>query len=339
MEEKYIIGLPKAELHLHIEGTLEPELMFELAQKNQVSIDYVSVEQVRKAYLFDDLDSFLKLYYQGMAVLREESDYYALTWQYLQKCNDENIVYSEIFFDPQAHLSRGVEFHTVLNGIYQATQDAKAKLGVECRIIVSILRDQDVTGAHKVLDLALQHRDKIIGLGLDSSEKGNPPSKFESVYQRAKLAGLHLVAHAGEEGDWRYVKDALDSLQVERIDHGNRSLENKELVNRLIKEAIPLTLCPLSNLKLKVVKSLKDHPVKKMLDMGLKVTVNSDDPAYFGGYLTDNLQAIAKALPLSQQDFVVLVKNAFSAAFLNKNQKQYYLDLVDEYHTQSTNNV
>lgn len=323
--------MPKAELHLHIEGTLEPALMFELAQKNRISIDYKSVEEVKQAYQFDDLDSFLKLYYQGMAVLQEQTDFYKLTWQYLKKCADENILYSEIFFDPQAHLSRGIEFQTVLSGIYDATQVAKTELGVECRIIVSILRDQDVTSAHKVLDLAMQHQDKIIGLGLDSSEKDNPASKFESVYSRAKLAGFHLVAHAGEEGDWHYVEDALNSLQVERIDHGIHSLESKKLVERLVKEAIPLTLCPLSNLKLKVVKNLEEYPLKKMLDMGMKVTINSDDPAYFGGYLSENFLAVSNALKLKDKEIIELTKNAFNAAFLTASEKRHYLAFIENY--------
>jgi len=323
--------MPKAELHLHIEGTLEPQMMFEMAQRNCVELPYESIEEVKAAYHFGNLQAFLDLYYQGMQVLKTEQDFYDLTWAYIQKCSEQNIVYAEIFFDPQAHLQRGLGFETILNGIYKATQDAILKLNVELKIIMSILRHLDEGSAQKVLDLAIVNKDKIIGIGLDSSEKGNPPEKFERVYQRAKLAGFYLVAHAGEEGDASYISGALHNLNVHRIDHGNNAIQDETLLAELKQNRIALTLCPLSNLSLQVVKDLKQHPLKPFYDMGLKVTINSDDPAYFGGYLNENYQAMFDNLNLSIQDMIVISKNAFEGSFIPMERKKQYLKLLADY--------
>jgi len=331
---KFLEKMPKAELHLHIEGTLEPEMMFELAQRNSVALPYQSIDEIKAAYHFDNLQAFLDLYYQGMQVLKTEQDFYDLTWAYIQKCLEQNIVYAEIFFDPQAHLNRGLEFETVLNGIYSATQDAKHQLNIEIKIIMSILRHLDEDSAQKILDLAIVNKDKIIGIGLDSSEKGNPPEKFERVYQRAKLAGFYLVAHAGEEGDASYISGALHNLNVHRIDHGNNALQDKNLLDELKQKKIALTLCPLSNLSLQVVTDLKQHPLKQFYDMGLKVTINSDDPAYFGGYLNENYQAMFENLDLSIEDMIVISKNAFEGSFLSIERKKQYLKLLADFEEQ-----
>ncbi|GAB6070611.1 adenosine deaminase [Thiomicrorhabdus hydrogeniphila] len=328
---EFIKKMPKAELHLHIEGTLEPAMMFELAQRNDVRLSYKSVEEIESAYDFKDLQSFLDLYYQGMIVLQTEQDFYDLTWAYLQKCAEQNIIYAEVFFDPQAHMERGVLFETVLNGIYNAIMDAKEQLGVQVNIIMSILRHLDESSAQEILDLAIVYQDKIIGIGLDSSEKGNPPEKFQRVYQRAKLAGFYLVAHAGEEGDASYVSGALHNLNVNRVDHGNNSIEDPVLLEELKNKQIALTLCPLSNQRLQVVKDLTQHPLKKMYDMGLKVTINSDDPAYFGGYLNENYQAMSDSLELTKSELIDISKNAFEASFLEREQKAEYLEKLLKY--------
>lgn len=329
--DKFIEKMPKAELHLHIEGTLEPDMMFELAQRNNVVLPYHSVDEVKAAYQFDNLQGFLDLYYQGMQVLKTEQDFYDLTWAYIQKCLEQNIVYAEIFFDPQAHLQRGVEFETVLNGIYSAAQDARIQLNIEVKIIMSILRHLDESSAQKALDLAIVNKNKIIGIGLDSSEKGNPPEKFERVYQRAKLAGFNLVAHAGEEGDASYISGALHSLSVQRIDHGNNAIQDDSVLEELKQKKIPLTLCPLSNLSLQVVKDLTKHPLKLFYDMGLKVTINSDDPAYFGGYLNENYQVMLENQNLSLKDMVVISKNAFEGSFLPMKKRQHYFKILSDY--------
>lgn len=324
--QNLIEKMPKAELHLHIEGTLEPELMFDLAKRNGLSLPYDSVDDIRAAYDFQDLQSFLDVYYQGMAVLQTEQDFFDLTFHYLQRCADQNIVYVEMFFDPQAHLSRGVAFETVLKGIIRAMEKAKTDLQVESQLILSILRHLDEDDGLKALDLAIAYQDYIVGIGLDSSERNNPPEKFRSLYQKARQAGFRLVAHAGEEGDASYVRGAVEVLRVERIDHGNNALQDMKLVAKLREMQMPLTLCPLSNLKLKVVEKVSEHPLLKMMNLGLKVTVNSDDPAYFDGYLVENYAAVQEAFQLKPNQLIELAKNSFEASFLSQERKAHYLE-------------
>lgn len=321
----FIEALPKVELHLHIEGSLEPELMFSLAQRNKINLPFKSVEEVRKAYDFSNLQDFLDIYYQGMGVLQTGQDFYDLTWAYLEKCAAQNVVHVEIFFDPQGHTERGIKFETVLNGITRALDEGKRKLNISSRLIMCFLRHLSEDDAFKTLEQALPYKDRIIGVGLDSSEVGHPPSKFERVFAKARAEGFLIVAHAGEEGPPEYVREALDLLKVNRIDHGNRSLEDKDLVARLVKEKMALTVCPLSNLKLCVVKDLRQHPLKKMLELGLKATINSDDPAYFGGYMNDNYKAVAKALNLTKEDLLTLTRNSIEASFLHDAEKSVLL--------------
>ncbi len=328
---RFIAGLPKAELHLHIEGTLEPELLFELAQRNQIPLKYRSVEELRQAYKFSSLQDFLDIYYEGANVLREEQDFYDLTWAYLLKCKEQNVVHTEIFFDPQTHTSRGILFATVINGINHALQDALEKLGVSGKLIMCFLRHLDEASAFETLEEALDYKDLIVGVGLDSSEKGNPPSKFERVFAKARKEGFLTVAHAGEEGPVEYVREAVDLLKVFRIDHGNASINDDQLAEELVKKQIPLTVCPLSNLALKVVADLKDHPLKKLLDRGLLATVNSDDPAYFGGYVNENYLAVAAALNLSVADLYQLAKNSFKASLLSEREKEKWIGEVLKY--------
>ena len=309
--------LPKAELHLHIEGTLEPELMFKLAKKNNINISYKTIEEVKNAYNFTSLQSFLDIYYAGANVLIQEQDFFDLTWEYLLKCKEQNIVHTEIMFDPQTHTSRGIEFKTVINGITKAMHKAKKELDISSFLIMSFLRHLSKEEAFKTLKEANSFKDKIIAVGLDSSEIGNPPSKFQEVFEEAKKEGYKLVAHAGEEGDCSYIWEALDLLHVQRVDHGIRCDEDKKLVNYLKEKKIPLTVCPLSNVKLKAVKDMKHHNILKLLKEGLQVTVNSDDPAYFGGYLNENYEALAESLCMSEEDVTQLVANSFKASFLN----------------------
>jgi adenosine deaminase len=308
--------LPKAELHLHIEGSLEPELLFALAERNGVAIPFDSVEAVRAAYDFSNLQDFLDIYYQGMSVLLTEQDFFDLTWAYLERAQADNVRHVEIFFDPQGHTERGVAFETALNGIEGALKAGEAELGISYRLIMCFLRHLSEDEAFATLDQALPHLDRIHGVGLDSSELGHPPSKFTRVFARARELGLHVTAHAGEEGPPEYVHEALDLLEVERIDHGNRALEDPALVERIAGEGLTLTVCPLSNLKLCVIKDIADSPVKRMLDLGLKATVNSDDPAYFGGYIGANFHAVAEALDLSEAEVVRLAENSFTGSFL-----------------------
>ncbi len=329
--DSFIDGLPKVELHLHIEGSLEPELMFALAQRNKIKLPFKSVEEVRKAYNFSNLQDFLDIYYQGMSVLLVEQDFYDLTWAYLEKCAANNVMHTEIFFDPQGHTDRGIKFETVLNGIAKALEDGKKKLGISSKIIMCFLRHLSEEDAMKTLEQALPYKDRIIGIGLDSSEKGHPPAKFERVFARAREEGFLIVAHAGEEGPPEYVWEALDKLKVNRIDHGNRSLEDQKLVARLVKDGMALTVCPLSNLKLCVVKDMRDHPLKKMLTLGLKATVNSDDPAYFGGYMNDNYKAVTHALNLEKSDLLTLARNSVAASFLSDAEKEVLLQRVNAY--------
>jgi len=323
--------IPKAELHLHIEGTLEPELMFTLAQKNGITIPYNSVDDVKNAYQFQNLQDFLDIYYAGANVLITESDFFNLTWAYLQKAHSQNIVHVEIFFDPQTHTHRGIPFETVVNGIHNALLKAEMELGITSHLIMCFLRHLSEQDAINTFQEALSFKNIIMGVGLDSSEKGNPPQKFEKVFQMAKKAGFKTVAHAGEEGPAAYVKDALHILHIDRIDHGNNALDNPNLIEEIVTNEIALTVCPLSNLKLKVVQDLTKHPIKKMLDLGIKATINSDDPAYFGGYLNENFIAIGEALQLSKSEILTLVKNSFSASFMDENFKKYWIAKVNSF--------
>ena len=326
--KQLIKDLPKAELHIHIEGSLEPEMMFDLARRNGVTLPYADVESIRAAYDFDCLQDFLDLYYQGMSVLLTQQDFYDLTWAYLLRCRDDNVVHTEIFFDPQGHTSRGVAFETVFEGIWSALRDGERQLGISSRVIMCFLRHLDQDDAFATLEEAGPFLDRIAGVGLDSSEVGHPPSKFFDVFDRAGEFGLKRVAHAGEEGPPEYIYEALDGLRVDRIDHGNRSLEDPALVGRLAELKMPLTVCPQSNLRLAVVSDMKDHPIRAMLAAGLVVTVNSDDPAYFGGYLNDNFNALVDAVDLSADEIIKLVNSSFKASFLDKESKLQHLEAV-----------
>jgi adenosine deaminase len=323
-------ALPKAELHLHIEGTLEPELLFELARRNNVKLPYRSVDEVRQAYVFSDLQSFLDIYYAGCRVLLNEEDFYELTWAYLQRAAAQGVRRAEIFFDPQTHTDRGVAFETVITGIHRALLDGKSRLQISSGLILCFLRHLSADAALKTLSEALPFKHWLIGVGLDSSEVGNPPSKFTQVYRRAAEAGLRAVAHAGEEGPPAYIEEALDELKAERIDHGVRCLEDERLVGRLCDEQIPLTVCPLSNVRLRVFPDLRQHNLKRMLQRGLLVTINSDDPAYFGGYVADNFRESATALSLTRDDLVQLARNSFLASFLPPTEKRRYLDELEQ---------
>ncbi len=327
----FIDKLPKAELHLHIEGSLEPELMFALAQRNGVQIPFASVEEVQAAYNFSNLQDFLDIYYQGMGVLIEEQDFYDLTMAYLQRAKADNVRHVEIFFDPQGHTERGVAFATVINGISRALADGERNLGISYRLIMCFLRHLSEEDALATLEEAKPFLERIHGVGLDSSELGHPPSKFANVFDQARALGLKLVAHAGEEGPPEYVYQALDILKIDRIDHGNRALEDSALVKRLVDSGMCLTVCPLSNLKLCVVDDIHDHPLKRMLDHGLKATVNADDPSYFGGYVNDNYRAVAEALDLSKDELILLAQNSFTGSFLEDTDKQRHLAAVDAY--------
>ena len=327
----FIAALPKAELHLHIEGSLEPELMFTLAQRNAVAIPFASVEEVRAAYAFSNLQDFLDIYYQGMGVLHTEQDFYDLTDAYLARAHADAVRHVEIFFDPQGHTERGIAFKTVIAGITRALDDAKTEHGITSKLIMCFLRHLSEADAEATLDEALPFLDRIEGVGLDSSEVGHPPAKFERVFARARGLGLRIVAHAGEEGPPAYVHEALDLLKVDRIDHGNRSLEDPALVARLAAEGMTLTVCPLSNLKLCVVGDIAGHPLRTMLDAGLHVTVNSDDPSYFGGYVNANYQAVADALDLSKDELLTLARNSFTGSFLGDADKAKHLAAIDAY--------
>ena len=323
-------GMPKAELHIHIEGSLEPELIFALAERNGVPLGYESVEHLRSAYAFTDLQSFLDIYYAGASVLLKEQDFYDMTRAYLLRAEADNVLHTEIFFDPQTHTARGVPMADVINGIHRACQDSP----VSATLILCFLRHLSEAEAFETLEDALPHRDKFIGIGLDSSEVGNPPEKFSRVFARCRELGLHLVAHAGEEGPPAYIRTALDDLQVERIDHGVRCLEDADLTARLAREQIALTVCPLSNTKLRVFDQMHDHNLVQLLDAGLLVTVNSDDPAYFGGYMNDNFDAIFDSLPLGLAHAQRLARNGFIAAFLPQARKDAFLATVDAYFAQ-----
>lgn len=327
----FIAALPKAELHLHIEGSLEPELMFELARRNGIAIPFATIDDVRAAYAFSNLQDFLDIYYQGMGVLQTEQDFYDLTAAYLARAHADGVRHAEIFFDPQGHTARGIPFATVIGGITRALDDAQARYDMSSRLIMCFLRHLSEEEAEATLDEARPWLDRIDGVGLDSSEVGHPPAKFQRVFARARDLGLRLVAHAGEEGPPEYVHEALDLLGVDRIDHGNRSLEDKALVARLADDAMCLTVCPLSNLKLCVVDDMTAHPLKTMLDAGLLATVNSDDPSYFGGYVNANYTAVADALDLSRDELVTLARNSFLGAFLDDDAKARHLAAIDAY--------
>jgi adenine deaminase len=327
--KKLIQLLPKAELHLHIEGSLEPEMMFELAKKNNIKIPYENIEDVKNAYNFTNLQSFLDIYYAGANVLITKEDFYDLTWAYILKCVEDNVIHTEIFFDPQTHTQRGIEFKTVITGIKEALIDAKEKYGITSQIIMCFLRHLSQEDAFVTLEQALEFKDDIIGIGLDSSEIGNPPSKFEEVFKKAKEYGFKLVAHAGEEADVSYIFEALDLLDIQRIDHGVQSIKSEELMKRLKDEQIPLTVCPNSNIELKVFQNYKEHNIKQLLDYGLNVTVNSDDPAYFKGYINQNFINLYENLNLNKEDIIKLVKNSFNSSFISDELKQMYLTKVD----------
>ncbi|KLN61336.1 adenine deaminase [Kiloniella spongiae] len=326
----FINALPKAELHLHIEGSLEPEMMMDLAIRNNIDLPYKSVEEIRTAYKFSNLQDFLDIYYQGMNVLQTEQDFYDLTFAYLEKIAKEGVVHVEVFYDPQGHTSRGVAFSTVTNGILRALDDGQEKLGVTSELIMSFLRHLSEEDAFATLEEAKPWFDgRIVAVGLDSSEMGHPPSKFERVFNAARDLDLKLVAHAGEEGPSEYVREAIELLKIDRLDHGNRTIEDLALTRKLASSGIAFTVCPLSNLKLCGVANMKDHPLKKMMQAGLKVTVNSDDPAYFGGYMTANFLSVVEALDLSKDDIAVLCRNSISGSFLTDDEKQQHLDRID----------
>ncbi|SEF81854.1 adenosine deaminase [Vibrio hangzhouensis] len=327
----FIQGLPKVELHLHIEGSLEPELLFKLAQRNGLSIPYDSPEELRKAYEFEDLQSFLDIYYQGANALQTEQDFYDLTWAYLKRCEQDNVMHTEIFFDPQTHTERGISFGTVINGIDRALKEGEESLGISSQLIMCFLRHLSEQAALETLSQALPYKDKIIAVGLDSSEKGHPPEKFARVFTEARKAGFLTVAHAGEEGPAQNIYDAIELLGVSRVDHGVRCVESDALVEQLIESQMPLTVCPLSNIKLCVFESMADHNIVELLRKGVAVTINSDDPAYFGGYMTDNFLAVSQAHKMSKEEIAKFTLNAIDASFIDNEKKQAYRQRVNHY--------
>ena len=321
-------AIPKAELHLHIEGSLEPELIFALAQRNGVSLPYASVEALRAAYAFTDLQSFLDIYYAGASVLLQEADFYDMAWAYFERAHADHVIHAELFFDPQTHTARGVTMASVIQGVSRACADAATKLDISASLILCFLRHLSEEEAFATLEAALPYREHFVGVGLDSSELGHPPEKFERVFARARELGLHRVAHAGEEGPAEYMWQAIDLLKVERIDHGVACLQDPLLVAELAHTRLPLTVCPLSNLKLRVVSDLREHPLKKMLDAGLCVTINSDDPAYFGGYMNANFVQTVEALGLTREEVVTLASNSFEASFIDDTRRSACLQQV-----------
>ena len=327
----FIQGIPKAELHLHIEGTLEPETLFRLAERNGKRIKFDSVEALRQAYRFNNLQSFLDIYYEGAGVLQKENDFYELTWEYLLKAKDQNVRHVEIFFDPQTHTERGIAFETVINGIYHALSDGARDLNISFCLIMCFLRHLPESEAMETLSQALDFKDKITGIGLDSSESGHPPSKFIRVFEKARKEGFMAVAHAGEEGPPEYIWEAIQDLKVHRIDHGVRALEDTSLINELKRRRIPLTVCPLSNVKLRVFKDIREHNFKTLFDQGLCVTVNSDDPAYFGGYVVENYLALQNAFQLTRDDIAQLAVNSFNAAFISQDKKDIFIDQIKKF--------
>jgi adenosine deaminase len=327
----FIQGLPKVELHLHIEGSLEPELLFNLAKRNQIDIPYDSPEALRKAYEFDDLQSFLDIYYQGANALQTEQDFYDLTWAYLERCQRDNVIHTEIFFDPQTHTDRGIAFDTVIKGIKRALKDGQQKLEISSQLIMCFLRHLSEEAAFETLEQAIPYKDDIVGVGLDSSEQGHPPEKFARVFEMAREHGFLTVAHAGEEGPAQNIVDAITLLGVSRVDHGVRCVENEALVAQLIESKMPLTVCPLSNIKLRVFDEMQDHNIVELLRKGVAVTINSDDPAYFGGYMTDNFVAVSQAHFLTHEELAQFTLNAIDASFIEDTQKQAYRKKVMDY--------
>ena len=325
--KKFAERMPKAELHLHIEGTLEPELMFELASRNQVDLPFRSPAEVRRAYQFSDLQSFLDIYYQGTRVLLRDRDFYELTWAYLNKAQEQNVRHAEIFFDPQAHTQRGVPMDAIIEGIHHALTDGARRFGISSQLILCFLRHLSGEEAMRTLEAALPHRDYFAGVGLDSSERGHPPEKFRDVFMKARAESLFVVAHAGEEGPPDYVWQALDTLGAARIDHGVRCTEDPALVERLRSERVPLTVCPLSNVKLRVFDSIENHNLRELIDAGLCVTINSDDPAYFGGYINENFGAVCDAFDLNRQEICALGRNSFEGAFMDETRR---LEIIGE---------
>jgi len=322
----FIKKTPKAELHLHIEGTLEPNLLFKLAKRNNIQIPFTNVNEIKSAYNFSNLESFLDIFYQGSKVLIKEQDFFDLTWEYALKCKEDNVVHTEIFFDPQTHINRGIKFDIVINGIYKALLKANKEFGLTSKIIMCFLRHLDESSAFEILDHALVHKDKIVGVGLDSSEMGHPPRKFERVFKKAIEKGFLTVAHAGEEGPPKYIWEALNLLKVKRIDHGVQCFHDKKLVQKLREDQIPLTVCPLSNIKLRVFNKIQEHNLKKMLNEELMVMVNSDDPAYFGGYINKNLIECQAALNLSMKEIKTLIINSFKSSFLKEEKKKKWIE-------------
>jgi adenine deaminase len=331
--DAFLRGLPKAELHLHIEGTLEPDMLFALAHRNGVELRYPSIEALRQAYDFDDLQSFLDIYYEGAGVLRTEQDFYDLTWAYLRQAAADGVVRAEIFFDPQTHTGRGIPFETVIHGIVAALDDGGSRLGVSSGLIMCLLRHLPAAEAMETLHQAAGFKHLLLGVGLDSSEVGHPPSDFVEVFHRARELGLHVVAHAGEEGPPEYVWQALDLLGAERIDHGVRSMEEHALVERLARDRVPLTVCPLSNVRLKVFDRLENHPLPEMMDAGLRVTINSDDPAYFGGYVGDNYVRSEEAMHLGRERWITLARTSLESTFLPDHERAALVHRLDEYLT------
>ena len=329
LAEQLINRLPKAELHLHVEGTLEPEMMLALAKRNNIKLPYEGVDDIRAAYEFDCLQDFLDLYYRGMSVLINEQDFHDLTWAYLKRVHADGLTHVEMFFDPQAHTDRGIKFDTVLGGIVSALDKAQAELNISSKLIMCFLRHLPEEHAFEALECACQNKEHIYGVGLDSSEVGHPPEKFTRVFEEARNEGFVPVAHVGEEGTAENVKDALDILKIERVDHGNHAFDDPTLIKRLAKQQTPLTMCPISNWRLKGIPSLAASPVKKALDAGLLVTVNSDDPSYFGGYLNDNYRAVHDALCLNENELITLAKNSFAGSFLDDKEKQTQLDKIE----------
>jgi len=330
--QQFIQQMPKVELHLHVEGTLEPDLMFALAKRNQIELPFKSIQEVREAYHFTNLQSFLDIYYQGAQVLIHEQDFYDLMWAYLKKSSEQNVRHAEIFFDPQTHTDRGISFNVVINGLTQAMHDAEQELGITSDLILCFLRHLSPEAAMKTLEEAYPYRDKILGVGLDSSEKGRPPALFKEVFEQAEKQGYLTVAHAGEEGPAEYVWEAINLLDVKRIDHGVRSIEDPKLIDYLVEHQIPLTVCPLSNIKLCVFDEMGQHNIKELLDLGVRVTINSDDPAYFGGYMNENFLATQLGLDLSRKDLFQISRNAIEASFISEERKQQLLDELREFH-------
>ncbi|NRA87093.1 MAG: adenosine deaminase [Rhizobiales bacterium] len=329
--DNFIMGLPKTELHLHLEGSLEPAQMFEFAKRNNVEIPYKTIDEVKQAYEFTQLQDFLNIYYTGMNVLLKEQDFFDLTAAYLNRVATDNTKHVEVFFDPQGHTNRGIAFETAVTGIHNALTQVGSELGISFKLIICFLRHLDEASAINTLKDAIKFKHLIDGVGLDSSELGHPPSKFVNVFKMARDEGFKLVAHAGEEGPVEYIYEALDLLNIDRIDHGNSCMNDPKLVARIAKEKIALTVCPLSNTKLCVVDDMKNHPLKKMLDAGIVATINSDDPAYFGGYMNDNYSAVANALNLSKADLVQLAKNGFTGSFLSPEEINKHLIAIDQY--------